>query len=86
MQQIGKNLQVISYSQASRRLKKLNLKICDYRTDKSNIDNIEIAIDGTVIVSVQAMASTISNLKPLTSKSHDNAVQQVRSTFSPSAT
>ncbi len=49
LQSIVKNLQVISYSQASRRLNKLNLKLCDHRTDKNDIENIEIAIDSTVI-------------------------------------
>ncbi|WP_375603607.1 IS5 family transposase [Wolbachia endosymbiont of Anurida maritima] len=46
---IGKNLQVMSYSQACRRLNKLNLKLCDHRTDKNDMENIEIAIDSTVI-------------------------------------
>ncbi|WP_353283878.1 transposase [Wolbachia endosymbiont (group A) of Lypha dubia] len=31
LEQIGKNLQVISYSQSSRRFKKLNIKINDCR-------------------------------------------------------
>ncbi|WP_174525418.1 MULTISPECIES: IS5 family transposase [unclassified Wolbachia] len=49
LEQIGKNLQVISYSQASRRFKKLNVKINDYRIDKNNMEDIEIAIDSTGI-------------------------------------
>nr|WP_246168561.1 IS5 family transposase [Wolbachia endosymbiont of Ctenocephalides felis wCfeT] len=49
LEQIGKNLQVISYSQASRRFKKLNLKINDRRHDKNSMENIEIAIDSTGI-------------------------------------
>jgi len=42
-------LAVISYSQASRRFKKLNIKISDCRADKSNMEDIEIAIDSTSI-------------------------------------
>ena len=49
LQQIGKNLAVISYSQASRRLNKLNIKINDFRADKSNMEDVEIAIDSTSI-------------------------------------
>ncbi|WP_353277480.1 IS5 family transposase [Wolbachia endosymbiont (group A) of Agelastica alni] len=49
LEQIGKNLQVISYSQASRRFKKLNIKINDCRIDKDNMEDIEIAIDSTSI-------------------------------------
>ena len=49
LEQVGKNLQVISYSQASRRFEKLNLKINDCRAEKNNIENIEIAIDSTGI-------------------------------------
>lgn len=49
LQQIGRNLQVISYSQASRRFKKLNIKINDCRIDKNNTKDIEIAIDSTGI-------------------------------------
>ncbi|AWW50855.1 IS5 family transposase [Wolbachia endosymbiont of Folsomia candida] len=49
LEQIGKSLQVISYSQASRRFKKLNIKINDNRVDKNNMENIEIAIDSTGI-------------------------------------
>ena len=49
LQQIGKNLAVISYSQASRRFKKLNIKIKDCRVDKSNMEHIEVAIDSTSI-------------------------------------
>ncbi|WP_341813721.1 hypothetical protein [Wolbachia endosymbiont (group B) of Germaria angustata] len=30
-------------------LVKLNLKLCDHRTDKNDIENIEIAIDSTVM-------------------------------------
>ncbi|OCA06097.1 putative transposase [Wolbachia endosymbiont of Trichogramma pretiosum] len=40
-------MQVISYSQASRRLEKLNIKINDQRYDKNNTEDIEIAIDST---------------------------------------
>lgn len=47
MMQIGKNLKVISYTKASRRFKKLNLKIDDCRIDKCDRKNIEIAIDST---------------------------------------
>nr|WP_265022494.1 transposase [Wolbachia endosymbiont (group B) of Ischnura elegans] len=47
LEQVRKNLQVISYSQASRRLKKLNIKINDRRHDKNNTEDIEIAIDST---------------------------------------
>lgn len=47
MIQIGKNLRVISYTQASRRFKKLNLKIDDRRIDKDDLENIEIAVDST---------------------------------------
>ncbi|KLT21646.1 Putative transposase [Wolbachia endosymbiont of Armadillidium vulgare str. wVulC] len=43
---MGKDLKVISYTQASRRFKKLNIKINDCRVDKNNI---EIAIDSTRI-------------------------------------
>lgn len=49
LQQIGKNLAVISYSQASRRFKKLDIKINDCRVDKNNMEDIEIAIDSTSI-------------------------------------
>uniref|UniRef100_UPI00345E7418 IS5 family transposase n=1 Tax=Wolbachia pipientis TaxID=955 RepID=UPI00345E7418 len=49
LKSIGKNLQVISYSQACRRLNKLNLKLYDHRTDKNDIESIEIAIDSTAI-------------------------------------
>ncbi|BFD47140.1 MAG: hypothetical protein DMENIID0003_11330 [Wolbachia endosymbiont of Sergentomyia squamirostris] len=49
MQQIGRDLAVISYSQASRRFKKLNIKINDCRIDKNNMEDIEIAIDSTGI-------------------------------------
>ncbi|WP_264373779.1 IS5 family transposase [Wolbachia endosymbiont (group A) of Lasioglossum malachurum] len=49
LEQIGKNLQVISYSQSSRRFKKLNIKINDCRIDKNNMEDIEIAIDSTGI-------------------------------------
>jgi hypothetical protein len=49
LQSVEKNLQVISYSQACRRLNKLSLKLCDHRTDKNDVENIEIAIDITVI-------------------------------------
>lgn len=49
LEQIGRDLKVISYSQASRRLSQLNLKIMDNRVDKSSIENIEIAIDSTGI-------------------------------------
>lgn len=44
MVQIGKKLKVISYTQASRRFKKLNLKIDDHRTNKDDLENIEIAV------------------------------------------
>lgn len=37
-------------------------------------------------IGIEKVASTLGDLKPLTSKDHDNAVQQVRSTFSLSAT
>ncbi len=47
LEQVRKNLQVISYSQASRRLKKLDIKINDQRHDKNNTEGIEIAIDST---------------------------------------
>lgn len=47
MVQIGKKLKVISYTQASRRFKKLNLKIDDHRTNKDDLENIEIAVDST---------------------------------------
>jgi hypothetical protein len=40
---------VISYSQACRRLNQLSLKLCDHRTDKNDVENIEISIDSTVI-------------------------------------
>ncbi|RDD34189.1 Transposase [Wolbachia endosymbiont of Cylisticus convexus] len=46
---MGKDLKVISYTQASRRFKKLNIKINDCRVDKNNMENIEIAIDSTRI-------------------------------------
>uniref|UniRef100_UPI0030B85F06 transposase n=1 Tax=Wolbachia endosymbiont of Folsomia candida TaxID=169402 RepID=UPI0030B85F06 len=49
LKNIGKNLQIISFSQASRRLSQLNLKIIDNRKDKNSIDDIEIAIDSTSI-------------------------------------
>ncbi len=49
LKNIGKNLQVISFSQTSRRLSQLNLKIIDNRKDKNSIDDIEIAIDSTSI-------------------------------------
>ncbi|RDD33650.1 transposase [Wolbachia endosymbiont of Cylisticus convexus] len=49
LQQVGKGLAVISYSQASRRFKKLNIKINDCRVDKNNMEDIEIAIDSTSI-------------------------------------
>ncbi|WP_353282841.1 transposase [Wolbachia endosymbiont (group A) of Pogonocherus hispidulus] len=49
LQQIGRDLAVISYSQASRRFKKLNIKINDCRIDKNNMEDIEIAIDSTSI-------------------------------------
>lgn len=49
LEKIEENLEVISYSQASRRLTKLNMKISDHRTDKNDIENIEIAIDSTSI-------------------------------------
>ncbi|WCR53551.1 MAG: hypothetical protein PG981_000573 [Wolbachia endosymbiont of Ctenocephalides orientis wCori] len=49
LEQVRKSLQVISYSQASRRFKKLNIKINDRRYDKNNIENIEIAIDSASI-------------------------------------
>ncbi|WP_353272006.1 hypothetical protein [Wolbachia endosymbiont (group A) of Nomada goodeniana] len=42
-------MQVISYSQSSRRFKKLNIKINDCRIDKNNMEDIEIAIDSTGI-------------------------------------
>jgi hypothetical protein len=44
-----KLLGIISYSQASRRFNKLNIKINDCRADKSNMEDIEIAIDSTSI-------------------------------------
>lgn len=47
MVQIGKKLKVISYTQASRRFKKLNLKIDDHRSNKDDLENIEIAVDST---------------------------------------
>ncbi|XCA35667.1 MAG: transposase [Wolbachia endosymbiont of Armadillidium vulgare] len=47
LQQVGKGLAVISYSQASRRFKKLNIKINDCRVDKNNMEDIAIAIDST---------------------------------------
>ncbi len=47
MVQIGKKLKVISYTQASRRFKKLNLKIDDHRTNKDDLENIKIAVDST---------------------------------------
>ena len=46
---IGKDSKVTSYSQASRRLSKLNMKINDYRVNKDYVENIEIAMDSTVI-------------------------------------
>nr|WP_246485339.1 transposase [Wolbachia endosymbiont of Erebia cassioides] len=49
LEQIGKILQIISYSQASRRFKKLNIKINDCRVDKNDMEDIEIAIDSTGI-------------------------------------
>ncbi|WGJ62009.1 transposase [Wolbachia endosymbiont of Frankliniella intonsa] len=49
IEQMGKDLKVISYTQASRRFKKLNLKIDDCRIDKNGMENIEIAIDSTSI-------------------------------------
>ncbi|AWW50884.1 IS5 family transposase [Wolbachia endosymbiont of Folsomia candida] len=49
LEQIGRNLSVISYSQASRRFKKLNIKINDNRIDKNDMENIEVAIDSTGI-------------------------------------
>ncbi|WP_341812253.1 transposase [Wolbachia endosymbiont (group A) of Conops quadrifasciatus] len=49
LQQIGRDLAVISYSQASRRFKKLDIKINDCRVDKNNMEDIEIAIDSTSI-------------------------------------
>jgi hypothetical protein len=49
LQSVEKNPQAISYSQACRRLNKLSLKLCDHRTDKNDVENIEIAIDSTVI-------------------------------------
>nr|WP_254229711.1 transposase [Wolbachia pipientis] len=49
LQQIGKNLQIISYSQASRRFRKLNIKISDCRVNKNDTEGIEIAIDSTSI-------------------------------------
>ncbi|WP_349968351.1 hypothetical protein [Wolbachia endosymbiont of Armadillidium arcangelii] len=42
MQQVGN-----SYSQASRRFKKLNIKIDDCRVDKNNMEDVAIAIDST---------------------------------------
>ncbi|RDD35090.1 transposase [Wolbachia endosymbiont of Cylisticus convexus] len=42
LQQVGN-----SYSQASRRFKKLNIKINDCRVDKNNMEDIAIAIDST---------------------------------------
>ncbi|MFL3876384.1 hypothetical protein wTkk_001286 [Wolbachia endosymbiont of Trichogramma kaykai] len=47
LEQVRKNLQVIRYSQSSRRLEKLNIKISDRRHDKNNTEDIEIAIDST---------------------------------------
>lgn len=47
MVQIGKKLKVISYTQASRRFKKLNLKIDDHRSNKDDLENVEIAVDST---------------------------------------
>ncbi|WP_353289323.1 hypothetical protein [Wolbachia endosymbiont (group A) of Paraperithous gnathaulax] len=42
MQQIGRDLAVISYSQASRRFKKLNIKINDCRIDKNIALSIKV--------------------------------------------
>nr|WP_246433178.1 hypothetical protein [Wolbachia endosymbiont of Spodoptera picta] len=47
MVQIGKKLKIISYTQASRRFKKLNLKIDDHRSNKDDLENVEIAVDST---------------------------------------
>ncbi|KLT22751.1 transposase-like-protein [Wolbachia endosymbiont of Armadillidium vulgare str. wVulC] len=47
IKQMGKYFKVISYTQASRRFKKLNLKIDDHRINKCDWKSIEIAIDST---------------------------------------
>ncbi|RDD35699.1 transposase [Wolbachia endosymbiont of Cylisticus convexus] len=49
LKQIEKRLKVISYSQASRRFRKLNIKINDCRVNKNDTEDIEIAIDSTSI-------------------------------------
>jgi hypothetical protein len=44
LQQREKDLEVISYSQASRSFKKLNIRTDDHRADNNNMENTEIAI------------------------------------------
>jgi hypothetical protein len=43
------NLTVPDYSTMSTRLKKLNIKITDYRKNKNDIDDVEILIDSSSI-------------------------------------
>ncbi len=75
LQQIGKNLAVISYSQASRRFKKLNIKINDCRVDKSNMENIEIIIDST---SISIYSNTPGHSKENSADRKYRSYEQVR--------
>ncbi|WP_341818788.1 hypothetical protein [Wolbachia endosymbiont (group B) of Ennomos erosarius] len=66
---------VISYSQASRRFKKLNIKINDCRVDKSNMENIEIIIDST---SISIYSNTPGHSKENSADRKYRSYEQVR--------
>ncbi|WP_265034538.1 MULTISPECIES: transposase [unclassified Wolbachia] len=66
---------VISYSQASRRFKKLDIKINDCRVDKSNMENIEIIIDST---SISIYSNTPGHSKENSADRKYRSYEQVR--------
>lgn len=75
LEQIGRKLPVISYSQASRRFKELDIKINDRRADKNNVENIEIAIDST---NISIYSNTPNHNKKNSAERKLNRYEQVR--------